>query len=82
MFGKGVYFADMVSKSANYCCASKENPHALILLCDVALGQWQTRYAADYYANNLEAGCSSTKGVGKTAPGGCEEFENMKVPLK
>ena len=23
MFGKGVYFADMVSKSANYCCTNK-----------------------------------------------------------
>ena len=23
MFGKGVYFADMVSKSANYCFASR-----------------------------------------------------------
>ena len=23
MFGKGIYFADMVSKSANYCCTNK-----------------------------------------------------------
>lgn len=26
MFGKGVYFADMSSKSANYCFATKEHP--------------------------------------------------------
>lgn len=38
MFGKGVYFADMVSKSANYCCTSQSNPTGLILLADVALG--------------------------------------------
>lgn len=38
MFGKGVYFADMVSKSANYCYPSKNAPKALLLLCDVALG--------------------------------------------
>ena len=25
MFGKGIYFADMVSKSANYCCTNKTN---------------------------------------------------------
>ena len=40
MFGKGIYFADMVSKSANYCVASKSNPVVLLLLCDVALDNW------------------------------------------
>lgn len=43
MFGKGIYFADMVSKSANYCVASKSNPVGLMLLCDVALGKWYAR---------------------------------------
>lgn len=38
MFGKGIYFADMVSKSANYCCTTMQNPTGLLLLCDVALG--------------------------------------------
>ena len=38
MFGKGVYFADMVSKSANYCRTSKQDPLGLMLLCEVALG--------------------------------------------
>ena len=38
MFGKGVYFADMVSKSANYCRTSKQDPKGLMMLCEVALG--------------------------------------------
>jgi Poly(ADP-ribose) polymerase catalytic domain. len=38
MFGKGIYFADMVSKSANYCCTSPDNSVGLMLLCEVALG--------------------------------------------
>jgi poly [ADP-ribose] polymerase len=38
MFGKGIYFADLASKSANYCFASNENPYGLLMLCDVALG--------------------------------------------
>ena len=38
MFGKGVYFADMVSKSANYCRTSKSDPMGLMMLCEVALG--------------------------------------------
>jgi len=32
MFGKGLYFADMSSKSANYCFATKENPYVSLLL--------------------------------------------------
>jgi len=68
MFGKGVYFADMVSKSANYCGASRENNEALILLCDVALGEFNDKYYADYNANLLPAGKHSTRGYGKTAP--------------
>lgn len=39
MFGKGIYFADMVSKSANYCATTPNNPTGLMLLCDVALGK-------------------------------------------
>lgn len=38
MFGKGIYFADMVSKSANYCNTHALDPKGLLLLCDVALG--------------------------------------------
>lgn len=43
MFGKGVYFADMVSKSANYCCTKPSSPTGLLLLCEVALGNVSTR---------------------------------------
>lgn len=38
MFGKGLYFADMVTKSANYCFPTRSNPNGLLLLCEVALG--------------------------------------------
>jgi poly [ADP-ribose] polymerase len=50
IYNKGVYFADMVSKSANYCCTSKENPVGLILLCDVACGEFNDKFYADYNA--------------------------------
>lgn len=68
MFGKGVYFADMVSKSANYCRASKRSPVALLLLCEVAVGEMNEKKSADYQANLLPAGKHSTKGVGGTTP--------------
>lgn len=38
MFGKGLYFADVCSKSAGYCHASVDNSTGYVLLCEVALG--------------------------------------------
>jgi len=38
-FGKGIYFADLVSKSAQYCYTDKKNPVGLMLLSEVALGE-------------------------------------------
>lgn len=68
MFGKGVYFADMSSKSANYCRTSPDNNTGILLLCEVALGDMSEKLYADYYASNLPDGKHSTKGVGRTAP--------------
>lgn len=47
MFGKGVYFADCASKSANYCHATVEEPTGLLLLCRVALGKEKEVFDAD-----------------------------------
>lgn len=67
MFGKGIYFADMVSKSANYCCTTKQNNVGLMLLSEVALGDMhELKNAA--YIEKLPDGKHSVKGVGKTAP--------------
>lgn len=68
MFGKGVYFANMVSKSANYTAATRSNPVACMLLCEVALGDMNELKQADYHASNLPAGKLSTKGLGHNYP--------------
>ena len=62
MFGKGVYFADMVSKSANYCQTTRTNNTGLLLLCDVALGNMYDRNAADYITK-LPSGKHSCRGI-------------------
>jgi hypothetical protein len=36
MFGKGVYFADMMSKSAGYCYPYLSKGVGILLLCEVA----------------------------------------------
>jgi len=68
MFGKGVYFADMVSKSANYCNTSRSSDIGVLLLCEVALGETNDLYQADYNADRLPDGKLSTKGCGKEFP--------------
>uniref|UniRef100_A0A8C5HGG7 Poly [ADP-ribose] polymerase n=1 Tax=Gouania willdenowi TaxID=441366 RepID=A0A8C5HGG7_GOUWI len=68
MFGKGIYFADMSSKSANYCFTNESNSTGLLLLCEVALGDANELLHADYDANNLPAGKHCTKGLGQTGP--------------
>lgn len=84
MFGKGVYFADMSSKSANYCFASRENSTGILLLCEVALGEMNEKLHADYYAGNLPPGKHSTKGVGRIAPNPANTVkldDGVAVPL-
>jgi hypothetical protein len=69
MFGKGVYFADMVSKSASYCAGSRESPTAVLLLCDVALGKTYEKIASEYEAaeRSRAKGKHSTWGIGTHA---------------
>ncbi|KAJ9171804.1 hypothetical protein P3X46_015118 [Hevea brasiliensis] len=84
MFGKGVYFADMFSKSANYCYATHASSAGVLLLCEVALGDMAELLHADYDADKLPHGKLSTKGVGATAPdlSGAKKLEDgVIVPL-
>ncbi|XP_045512835.1 poly [ADP-ribose] polymerase isoform X2 [Pieris brassicae] len=67
MFGKGIYFADMVSKSANYCCTNTDNPVGLMLLSEVALGDMKKCKQAEYITK-LPAGAHSVWGMGQTEP--------------
>ncbi|XP_027698752.1 poly [ADP-ribose] polymerase 2 isoform X2 [Vombatus ursinus] len=68
MFGKGIYFADMSSKSANYCFASRLKDVGLLLLSEVALGEYNELLEANPEAAGLLQGKHSTKGMGKMAP--------------
>jgi poly [ADP-ribose] polymerase len=67
MFGKGVYFADLCSKSANYCHASKQNPTGILLLCEVALGSMYLKREAEMISK-LNPKYQSCKGEGAYEP--------------
>ncbi|KAJ4299473.1 hypothetical protein N0V90_004718 [Kalmusia sp. IMI 367209] len=71
MFGKGIYLADMSSKSANYCCSYNSGGHALLLLCEAELGQPMHELTDASYTAGEDAyqnGNYSTWGKGLTGP--------------
>ncbi|CAF1164321.1 unnamed protein product [Rotaria sordida] len=68
MFGKGLYFADMSSKSANYCYPTPSKNTGLVLLTEVSLGKCHELLHADNNAHRLPEGLSSVKGLGSIAP--------------
>lgn len=83
MFGRGIYFADMVSKSANYCIPSPPANVMMLALCEVALGNMQNLL----YASNIVQpahGSHSVKGVGETYPDPCQSVtrpDGVVIPL-
>lgn len=67
MYGKGVYFADCASKSANYCHASSSQNTGLLLLCEVALGTTKD-FKKAHYTDQPMPGSNSTRGLGRAHP--------------
>ncbi|KAI0478016.1 poly polymerase catalytic domain-containing protein [Xylaria cf. heliscus] len=85
MFGKGIYLADMSSKSANYCCSHISNGHALLLLCEAELGDpLQKLTDASYNAGDTAKanGMLSTWGQGSTGPSTWKDAECVHPSLK
>lgn len=71
MFGKGIYLADMSSKSANYCCSYISDNTALLLLCEAELGNPMQHLTNASYTAGEDAqkmGMWSTLGKGITGP--------------
>lgn len=85
LYGKGIYFADMASKSANYTCYHLSENVGLFLLCEVALGKSRELHGTDHDADdNLPKTCQSTKGLGTSFPDPKEDKKidkDVVVPL-
>ncbi|KAH6644488.1 poly polymerase catalytic domain-containing protein [Boeremia exigua] len=71
MFGKGIYLADMSSKSANYCNHYQSGGTALLLLCEAELGDPMHELTSASYNAGEDAKASgkySTWGKGRVGP--------------
>lgn len=85
MFDKGIYLADMSSKSINYCVPSITDGTALLLLCEAELGKpMQELTNAEYNAaSHAKAkGVWSTFGKGLTGPPVWKDAECVHSSLK
>lgn len=85
MFDQGIYFTDMVSKATRYTFRREEEDVALLLLCEVALGEMfevTDKLARDFVKESLPEGKNSVKGKGKTYPSDNFDFEaGLKIPF-
>ncbi|OON16936.1 Poly(ADP-ribose) polymerase catalytic domain protein, partial [Opisthorchis viverrini] len=74
MFGKGIYFADMVSKAANYCFTNQSQPYGIMLLCEVILGDMDKCTHAN--GDPLPSQYHSRMGMGSVTPDPKSHYTN------
>ncbi|GKT41302.1 poly [ADP-ribose] polymerase 2-B [Colletotrichum spaethianum] len=85
MFGKGIYLADMSSKSANYCYSGYSGGQALLLLCEAELGdpmQKLTNSRSNAGETARANGMWSTWGQGRTGPSQWKDAGCVNPSLK
>ncbi|CAK7216949.1 hypothetical protein SCUCBS95973_002986 [Sporothrix curviconia] len=85
MFGKGIYLADMSSKSAGYCASGISGGTGLLLLCEAKLGDpLQKLTQASYNAGDdaKAKGLFATLGQGRTAPLAWKDASAVHESLK
>ena len=84
-FGKGVYLADISSKSAQYCQPGMSGNTGLLLLVEAELGKPMYEIPTGGYMAEEQAkkhGAHSTLGVGRTAPQGWKDGASIHKDLK
>ena len=82
MFGKGIYCADMFTKSHGYCRSDVSEGESLLLLCEVAVGNPYRTYTSEYM-EKAKDGFDSTMGVGRYGPNPNHPFvqyDGVKIP--
>lgn len=78
-FGKGIYFADAIAKSAQYCGC--DTGVALLLLCEVELGDILELHRPTQI-KNLHSGKNSVKGIGNChSPSMFTRSDGLQIPL-
>jgi predicted DNA-binding WGR domain protein len=83
MFGNGIYWANVVTKSFNYCNTGLSNGLAILGVGEVALGDMYVPTAADYsLTEKIVNGYKkhSTCGKGQNATSSVTTIDNINIP--
>jgi poly [ADP-ribose] polymerase len=84
-FGKGVYLADLSSKSANYCMPSRSGGVGLLMLVEAELSNPMyeiTTGDSNAAEQAKKHNCIATKGVGRTGPAKWKDAGCVNKQLK
>jgi len=82
-FGKGIYFADMLSKSFQYC-RTRQGESSFLLLAEVALGNMHEVYSPNYF-EGPPSGFNSVVGLGTQYSDFSEAIvlpNGVRIPIK
>lgn len=81
MYNKGIYFADVASKAANYCLRDNNVEFGLMLLCEVALGESQKHYFANQNLTGISptATFQSVKACGICVPSKYSQIDGITI---
>lgn len=81
VLGKGIYFANSISKSFNYCDAEGLSEGGLVLICEVALGYSEV-VTAPTYDRPLGSNYQSRMALGMAGPDEqMYDLSGVKIPL-
>ena len=84
MFGYGVYFANSISKSAQYCGSGYGTQKICLALAEVALGDESKRINADFKLSDKtmkKEGKNSCWGLGQMTPQTYELIDGAELPV-
>lgn len=78
--GRGIYFADVVTKSYNYTYSAQTEHTGFMLLCEVALGEPHVVYGCDTSPLNSKYNSRWAKGKTDTDKEGYKDLDGVTVP--
>jgi len=83
MFGYGIYFANAISKSFNYCGSEKSDNIAVLAIAEVAIGDPHIQYHSNSCLSQRDldkVNKNSTWGVGANTPSSLTVLDNVVIP--
>jgi poly [ADP-ribose] polymerase len=83
MFGYGIYWANSITKSFNYCNSDNTNNFGVLAIAEVALGEMHEQFKGDSKLSHeklKKIKKNSTWGIGEKGPSSTTIIDNIIIP--